>query len=322
MPAATDDFRPRPPWWGGDLQTLRNFVLRVSVDLAAWPEETLLFPMADGSGDRLLGVAHRLARPSRPTALLVHGLAGSAESSYMRGTAAHLLGLGHQVVRLNLRGAGASRELCKFQYHAGRTEDLAGVVAQLPADLLRDGLCIVGYSLGGNAVLKLMGEGRGLPIRAAASVSAPIDLRRTAYRFTDARNVLYHRWMLARMKREAVAEGAAITPAEREAVASARTVIAFDDRFIAPRNGFAGAEDYYARCSALGFLAGIRAPTLLIHADDDPWIPSGAYRRWDWSANPALTPALTRSGGHVGYHAAGDDVTWYDRKIGAFFADL
>jgi len=316
-----DTFRPRPPWWGGDLQTLRNFVLRVTVDLSAWPDAPLLFPMADGSGDRLLGFAHRLAKPSQPTVLLVHGLAGSSESSYMRGTAAHLLGLGHQVVRLNLRGAGASRELCRFQYHAGRTEDLAAVIGQLPADLVRDGVCVVGYSLGGNAVLKLVGEGRQLPIRAAASVSAPIDLSATAHRFVAPRNAPYHWWMLARMKREAMAGSAAITPAERDAVAAARTVIEFDDRFIASRNGFLGAEDYYARCSAQGFLAGISAPTLLIHADDDPWIPSGAYRGRNWSANPALTPALTKGGGHVGYHARGDDVTWYDRRIAAYFAN-
>lgn len=319
MPALPDDFRARPPWWGGDLQTLRNFALRVTVDLAAWPAEQVLFAMPDGSGDRLLGFVHRLANPTRPTGLLVHGLAGSSESSYMRATAAHLLGLGHQVVRLNLRGAGASRDLCKFQYHAGRTEDLAAVIAQLPADLVRDGIGIVGYSLGGNAVLKLMGEGRDLPVLAAASVSAPIDLAAASRRFQAPRNVLYHRWMLARMKREAMAEGAAITDAERKAVESSQSVIQFDDRFVAPRNGFANAQDYYARCSAMGFLATIRQPTLVIHADDDPWIPSGAYRGWDWPANPMLTPALTRGGGHVGYHAAGDPVTWYDRKIAAFF---
>ncbi len=320
MPAPRDDFRARPPWWGGDLQTLRNFALRVRVDLARWPHEPLLFPMPDGSGDRLLGFVHRLANPTRPTVLLVHGLAGSSESSYMRATAAHLLGLGHQVLRLNLRGAGASRDLCRLQYHAGRTEDLASVIAQLPADLLRDGIGLVGYSLGGNAVLKLMGEGRDLPIRAAASVSAPIDLSAAAHRFLAPRNLLYHRWMLARMKREALAGGASIADDEREAVLSARSVIQFDDRFVAPRNGFASADDYYARCSALGFLATIRVPSLAIHADDDPWIPSSAYRRWDWSANPMLTPALTKGGGHVGYHAAGDAVTWYDRKIAAFLA--
>ena len=320
MPALPDDFRARPPWWGGDLQTLHNFALRVRVDLSAWPAEALLFAMPDASGDRLLGFVHRLARPTRPTVLLVHGLAGSSESSYMRGTAAHLLGLGHQVLRLNLRGAGASRELCRFQYHAGRTEDLAAVIAQLPADLVRDGIGILGYSLGGNAVLKLLGEGRDLPILAAASVSAPIDLSAAAHRFLAPRNFLYHRWMLARMKREALAGGASITPAERTAVQSAESVIEFDDRFVAPRNGFAGALDYYARCSALGFLGAIRVPTLAIHADDDPWIPAAAYRGWDWSANPALTPALTRGGGHVGYHAAGDGVTWCDRRVGAFFA--
>ncbi|MBL8706632.1 MAG: alpha/beta fold hydrolase [Rhodospirillales bacterium] len=320
MPATPDDFRARPPWWGGDLQTLRNFAVRVAVDLSAWPCAPLLFPMADGSGDRLLGFVHRLDAPTRPTVLLVHGLAGSSESSYMRGTAAHLLGQGHQVVRLNLRGAGASRALCKFQYHAGRTEDLATVIAALPAGLVRDGVCVVGYSLGGNAVLKLVGEERALPVRAAASVSAPIDLSAAAHRFLAPRNYLYHRWMLARMKREAMSEGASITEQEREAVLSAESVIQFDDRFVAPRNGFANAADYYARCSALGFLGTIRVPSLLIHADDDPWIPASAYRGWDWRSTPALTPALTRGGGHVGYHAAGDAATWYDRRIAAFFA--
>lgn len=313
-------FRPRAPWWGADLQTLRNFLLRVEVDLSAWPGEYLVLPMRDGSGDRLRAVLHRPRQATRPLALLVHGLAGSAESSYIRATAAHLLALGHPVVRLNLRGAGPSRATCRLQYHAGRTDDLADAIAALPADLLNDGLCLVGFSLGGNAVLKLMGEGRVLPIHAAVSISAPIDLGRTARRFLDPRNFLYHRWMLARMQREATAEGAAITPRERDAVLAARTVIEFDDRFVAPRNGFAGAQDYYARCSAVGFLSAIRAPTLVIHAADDPWIPAQCYRDWNWTANQALTLALTSSGGHVGFHDAEGEATWYDRRIGAFFA--
>ena len=139
MPALTSDggavaagfprFRARPPWWGGDLQTLRNYFRPTPVDLGAYSQERLEFPMSDGSGDTLLAILHRpTAVPSdgvrRPLAILIHGLTGDEDSSYMLVTAGHLLGLGHPVMRLNLRGAGPSRPRCRFQYHAGRSEDL------------------------------------------------------------------------------------------------------------------------------------------------------------------------------------------------------
>ncbi|MCK6454894.1 MAG: hypothetical protein L6R19_29215, partial [Alphaproteobacteria bacterium] len=158
----------------------------------------------------------------------------------------------------------------------------------------------------------------GLPIRAAASVSAPIDLARSARRITHWRNRPYHRWLLGRMIAEAVPGTAGA--AERDAVLTARTVIEFDDRFVAPRNGFAGAADYYRRCSAAAYLDGIGVPTLVIHARDDPWIPGDIYRDVDWPANPALVRLLPAQGGHVGFHAAGDKVAWHDRRIAAFFA--
>ncbi|MCC7046898.1 MAG: alpha/beta fold hydrolase [Alphaproteobacteria bacterium] len=282
--------------------------------------------MRDGSGDRLAAALHRPARAKRPLVLLIHGLGGSENSIYMQASAAHHLARGHPVVRLSLRGAGPSRATCRLQYHAGRTGDVADAIAALPADLTGDGILAVGYSLGANVLLKLLGEGgTGVaarpPIRAAASVSAPIELHRAAYRFNDLRNYLYHRWMLDRMQREATAPGAAISDRERAAVLSARSVIEFDERFVAPRNGFAGAEDYYRRCSAIRFLAGIRVPTLVIHAENDPWIPFDSYRAWNWRANPAFTLAMTRGGGHVGFHAAGDRTTWHDRRIGAFFEE-
>lgn len=319
-------WRPRAPWWGADLQTLRNFLVNPPVDLAPWPGERLLLPMRDGSGDRLAATLHRPAAATRPLVLLIHGLGGSENSIYMQASAAYHLARGHPVLRLSLRGAGPSRATCRLQYHAGRTQDLVDAIAALPDDLVRDGLLAVGYSLGGNVLLKLLGEGRvnggaHPPILAAAAVSAPIELRRAAYRFLDRRNYLYQRWMLARLQREATAPGAAISAQERAGVLRARTVIEFDEFFVAPRNGFAGAEDYYARCSAYPLLDAIRTPTLLIHAADDPWIPVVSYRGRDWSANPALTLELTAGGGHVGFHGAGDDAPWHDRRIGTFFAE-
>ncbi len=323
--AADLEFRPRFPWLGGDLQTLRNFLLLTArgdvTDLGRWPAERQLLAMDDGSGDRLAASLHRpapIAAQRRAPVLLIHGLTGCEDSSYIRASTAHLLAAGHPVIRLNLRGTGPSRATCRLQYHAGRSQDLVDAIAALPRDLVADGLYAVGYSLGGNVLLKLLGEGRAnLPIRAAASVSAPIDLARSARRITHWRNRLYHRWLLGRMIAEAVPGTA--SAAERDAVLTARTVIEFDDRFVAPRNGFAGAADYYRRCSAAAYLDGIGVPTLVIHALDDPWIPGTIYRDVDWPANPALTPLLPARGGHVGFHAAGDTVAWHDRRIAAFF---
>ncbi|MGH6958968.1 MAG: alpha/beta fold hydrolase, partial [Dongiaceae bacterium] len=122
-------FIPRPPWWGGDLQTLRSYLRRPSPDLTPHAAETVEFTTADGSGDTLLATLNRPAAAAhRPLVVLIHGLTGCAESTYMLATARHLLDRGHPVLRLNLRGAGASRPRCRFQYHAGRSEDLRAVI--------------------------------------------------------------------------------------------------------------------------------------------------------------------------------------------------
>jgi predicted alpha/beta-fold hydrolase len=317
-------FRPRPPWLTGDLQTLRNNLRRPRHDLSSWPETPVDLPLADGSGDRLLGHLHRpVAEAPRGLVILVHGLTGCADSTYVRATARHLLSLGYAVLRLNLRGAGPARPLARFQYHAGRTADLRAALAGLgtrdPA-LVASGVFAVGYSLGANMLLKFLGEeGARATLRGAAAISAPIDLHAASLCLMTRRNRFYHRYLMSRMIVEAVAPTAALTEDERQAAQSARTVYQFDDRFVAPRNGFAGAADYYARCSAEAYLAAIKTPTLIVHALDDPWIPADAYRRQNWSRAPSLTPLLPAAGGHVGFHGADSRVPWHDRCLAAFF---
>src|SRR5262249_40244053 len=147
-------------------------------------------------------------------------------------------------------------------------------LSMLPADLTRDGIVAVGYSLGGAMLLKYLGEeGSAASLIAAASVCAPIDLSVTCRNMRRLRNTIYHRHMLAEMKREATGEGAVLSAAERAAILGAVSVWHYDDGFIAPRHGFAGAEDYYERCKPLRFVSGIRIPTLILAALDDPWIP-------------------------------------------------
>lgn len=309
-------FRERPPWFGGDLQTLRNALCGVPPDLPGG--ERLALSLRDG--ERL---AARLDRPADPRpvplVVLVHGLAGSEASRNTVATARHLVGCGWPVLRLDLRGSLPSLPTAPGHYHAGRTEDLADALRALPGDLVRHGLVLVGHSLGGNLVLKFMGEaGYGLPVLAAVAVSAPLDLAATCARIMSRRNLVYHRYMLEAMKREALAPGAALTGAERTVVADARTVFEFDDRFIAPRFGYRDAPDYYESNASKNFLAGIKAPTLILHALDDPWIPAACYHAIDWAVLPSIEARLIPQGGHLGFHGRGSPVPWHDRVTAAW----
>lgn len=284
--------------------------------------ELMPFVLPDGTGDVLLGQLDSPAMPvaSRPLAILIHGLTGSSESLYMNSMARALLDGGSRVLRLNLRGAGASRSLCREHYYAGRSQDFRLLLSLLPTELTSEGIVAVGYSLGGAMLLKYLGEeGAASPLQAAATVCAPIDLDLTCRRMMQPRNRLYHRYILGLMKVEATGEGATLSAAERAAIARSRTVWDYDDFFIAPRYGFAGAPDYYDRCRPTRFMAAIRTPTLLLAARDDPWVPGALYVGYDWRANASLTPLLPDHGGHVGFHGRGSRQPWSDRVVARFF---
>ncbi|WP_292531847.1 alpha/beta fold hydrolase [Methylocystis sp.] len=311
-------FRERAPWFGGDLQTLRNIIIGGPPELPGG--ERLLLAMPDG--DRL---AARLDRPgaetNAPLIVLAHGLAGSESSLHGVATARYLVGEGWPALRLNLRGAAPSRPTSGGRYHAGKTDDLAAALRALPAELLRHGIVLIGNSLGGNLVLKFIGEGgHGLPVRAAIAVSTPIDLAATCARMMAPRNFAYHRYMLNEMKREALAPSAALTSAERAAIAGARSVYEFDDRFVAPHFGYRDAQDYYEANAAKNFLAGASLPTLILQALDDPWIPAACYTAIDWSTLPAIQPVLTQGGGHMGFHGADSLTPWHDRVTARWLA--
>ena len=320
-------FRQRVPWLGGDLQTVRNTIignLGWRIDLSAHGERCLHLPTDDGTGDVMVG---RLNEPAHghpgPVVILVHGLTGCEDSLYVRVSASHLLAQGYRVLRLNLRGAGPSRPLCRDQYHAGRSEDLRIVLRQLDPALTADGVVLVGYSLGGNVVLKYLGEeGASAAVTAAASISAPIDMAATAVRMMRSRNAAYHGWLLRRMQQESLAPAAEVSPEDRRAALTARTVYQFDDSFVAPRNGFGTADRYYALSSGEQFMPAVRVPTLVIHAGDDPWIPIEPYRRVDWRANRHLVPLLPSRGGHVGFHGTDRSVPWHDACLARFVARM
>jgi len=319
-PITFPPFRVRAPWWGSDLQTVRNYILHDYADLTGWPAEPLVFPMANG--DRLSGSFHRPAdQGKRLTVVLIHGFTGCTDSAYMLATTRHLLENGYPVLRLNLRGAGPTREDCREMYHAGRSDDLREVVAALPQEFRENGLAAVGFSLGGNMLLKYLGEeGASTPFDAAISVSAPIDLALATQRMGAPRNWPYHRWLVANTKREWLKGPSTLDSRQTEAVRLSRTIYHLDDAVVGPLNGFAGADDYYERCAAKKFLGAIKVPTLVIHASDDPWVPVAMYRLVDWAANDNLLSVITPGGGHVGFHGRGG--RWHDRAIVQFLEEL
>ena len=317
-----DAFRPRAPWLNGDLQTIRNFLVVEGLGRGLKPPSSrrVELPLNDGTGDTLLAdLAENTA--GRGLVVLVHGLSGCAASAYMKSSSAAFHAAGYSTLRLNLRGAGPSAGLCGDCYHSGRTEDLANALRALEAaeqGVFRHGLYCVGFSLGGNMLLKFLADYNGaFPVTAAATVCAPIDLAQASRWFDRRRNRIYQRRLLDWMRRDTLR--LPLTAELHDAVVAADTVYQFDEVFTAPRFGFRDAVNYYDKCSARRFLDGIETPSLLVEAKDDPWVPSTSYDAVDWNALPVLHRLSADGGGHVGFHGSGSRIPWHDRKIIEFF---
>ncbi|GIH07774.1 amino acid ABC transporter [Rhizocola hellebori] len=310
-------FRQRPPWFGGHLQTVHDRVARPRYDLSTVGEQSqLLVEVSDG--DRLVVQLHRV-QGDGPVVALVHGLGGSAESDYIRATTFGLVRAGFTVGRIDLRGAGLSGEHSRGMYHAGRTEDLRAALSALA----RFGpVAPVGFSLGGNLVLKLLGEPLPeVPVVAGATVSAPLDLALGTQHLGRVSFGAYEWYLMVKMRRDATRPTSAVTAQERATIARTKTILDFDNAITSRRHGWRDAAEYYAVNSSLGFLPKIGTPTLVIHSMDDPMIPSEPYRAVRWDELPAITRLITPHGGHVGFHAKGERLPWYVGRIAQFLRD-
>ena len=245
--------------------------------------------------------------------VLVHGLEGSARSSYMLSVAARATAAGYAAHRLNLRGCGGTEHLAKTGYHGGMTSDLLAVVRELAREGRRP-VWLVGFSLGGNLVAKLAGElggDAGPLIAGVCAASAAIDLGACARRIGEPDNRFYEKRFLRLMGARARTVWGA-TPADLRGI---RTVIEMDDRITAPKFGFTGAEEYYGTQSANQFLGRIRVPTLFITAKDDTFIPFEIYNHEAFGQNPCLQLFAAEYGGHLGFLAKASPRLWLDHAI-------
>lgn len=256
----------------------------------------------------------------RGTLVALHGLEGSHDSGYLQSLAQAALAGGFLVHRLNMRGCGGTEALSKTLYHAGLTADLRAMLPQL-----RPPVFLAGYSLGGNVVLKLLGElgdDAMTLVKAAAVCSVPIDLHECCREMMKPHNRIYENRFVRSLKRR-FARRAAEHPDiyQTNGLAAIGSVIEFDDRITAPYFGFGNAERYYATQSSQNFLDRIAVPTLIVQAQDDPLIPFEVYRRHPaFTSNARLQLVTPAHGGHVGFLARRNPRFWVDDVFVRFFA--
>ncbi len=241
-----------------------------------------------------------------PIVLVMHGLEGSASRSYVRNVCRELLGRGLRPAALNFRGCSGEPNLRPRFYHSGATEDPRFVVAMLRARYPGRQIGAMGFSLGGNVLLKMLGEdaagGVGL-IDAAVAMSVPYDLAAGCRLLERSRmGRAYTAYFLRSLSAKVEAKADALAPLlDISQARSAKTIWEFDEAVTAPLHGFSSAAHYYEVCSSVGYLQNIAVPALLLHAEDDPFLPADAIPRRQAEGNEHLTMALQSHGGHVGF---------------------
>ena len=294
-------------WWvpGAHLQTLWGKLVKRGPVIATRSERWIT------PDDDELEI-HRLDAPSgsderTPRLVLLHGLEGTIHSHYIRGMLTQAYARGWAADVVIFRGCNSEVNRTRRMYHSGETTDLDFVVRRLIHENPDQPLVIAGFSLGGNVMLKWLGEqGVDAPelLRAAAAISVPYDLERGA-RHIEAGFSRVYTWHFLRSLRMKAAAKLARFPDlfDWDAVASAQTLYDFDDAVTAPIHGFADAHDYYSRSSSLQYLSAIRIPTLLLSSFDDPFLPPDVLDAVAVMAqnNAFLLPEFHPSGGHVGF---------------------
>jgi len=318
-PETTATFVPRRWLRGGHVQTVASFLLPRRFNLP--PAEDRLIEVAPGVQVRCQ--CHWQADRTRPlTIIVVHGLEGSSDSQYMLGITEKAFAAGMNVIRYNQRNCGGTDALAPVLYHSGLSSDIAAVAQHLIA---RDGishLALVGFSMGGNLVLKLAGEwgSRGpAQFRAVAACCPAMDLAASADALHAPANRLYELYFLFNLRRRMMRK-AQLFPGHFDVsrLQHLRSLREFDDKVTAYYCGFTGADDYYARAAATNVVEQIAVPALIVHAANDPFIRIQPETRRKIAANPNITYIEAGDGGHcafLGVRNGKDDGFWAENQI-------
>jgi uncharacterized protein len=315
------DFHPRRFLRNGHLQTIAgNYLSRANSLPATQTQLIEVSPATENQiASQVLCHCHwqpEEVRATRPTAIIVHGLEGSSESQYVIGNSNKLWRAGSNVVRMNMRNCGDTEALAPTLYHSGLSNDVLVVMNFFVAQYGLQSMSLIGYSMGGNLVLKLAGElGTDAPatLRSVIGVSPAVDLEPSADALHLPQNRLYEwkflRNLLRRFRRKAVLFPHAY---DRNRAAGIYSLREFDNRITALYSGFTDADDYYYRAAAARVLDRITVPTLILHALDDPFVRITAETRERIHANSNITLIESKHGGHCAFLAQPDESNGYD----------
>jgi len=314
-------FEPRRGLSNGHAQTIAaNYLPRPAFRLKG-TAETVEVDAADGS--LVLCHCHWQPEPGRAqrlTLVMVHGLEGSSDSRYMQAITARAWATGCNVVRMNMRNCGGTEALTPTLYHSGLSGDVGTVVRHYAGRYGLERVALVGYSMGGNLVLKLAGEwGSGAPLCAVAAVCPAIDLAPGADALHEPLNRGYEwnflRGLMARYRRKAGLFPGIYAPTSE--IGPVRSIRAFDEKILSRYWGFRGADDYYDRAASARVVDRIAVPTLILHAEDDPFIRLLPETRAKLLANSRIAFVETRHGGHCAYlgRDAGNEIHWAEATV-------
>jgi predicted alpha/beta-fold hydrolase len=316
-----EPFRPRRPFVGGHAQTIAGNYLPRQNQLP--PAEERLFRVEPEV--QVLCHCHWQAdRAGAMTLVVVHGLEGSSDSQYVIGIGSKAWLAGMNVVRMNMRNCGGTEQLGPTLYNSSMSADVGTVAQTLIAEDGLQKMALVGYSMGGNLVLKLLGEwGQDAPaqVKAGVGVSPVMDLAPSSDALHNRANRLYE-WRFLLGLRRRMLRKAALYPGRYDVryLRGMRSMRDFDDQITARYSGFRDAQDYYTQAAAARVVDRIAVPTLILHAQDDPFIRVTPETREKLLHNLQITYVETARGGHCAFLAEpnGYDGRWAERQAVAF----
>lgn len=294
-----------PAWWcpGGHAQTIVGAICRPTQTL---PLQRERWETPDGD---FLDIDRLVGQPDTPRLVALHGLEGSSRSPDIQALMAAAQGLGWESIGLNFRSCSGEPNRLRRAYHAGETSDLAWLIQQLLREDGQRPIVCTGISLGGNVLLKYLGEQSAqaaAPLQAAVAISTPFDLNASVAYVEQGFSLLYIQRFVKSLKRKTLAKLEQYPDlVDRSALDSVQTLTDFDNLFTAPVHGFPDADTYWHVSSSIRFLPTIRRPTLLINAQDDPFYPADRLPYQQVAENPWLTGWFPAHGGHGGFVSGG-----------------
>jgi hypothetical protein len=309
-------FDPFPFLDDPNQQTILSSMFNLQIEPLS---ERKLVTLPDGDRISLEVTTPKGWEPADRTVLMVHGLCGSHRSPNLVRMAKKLETLGVRAIRFNMRGCGSGRGLAKQIYHSGRSEDVFEAVKKVKEEHPDSPLTVIGFSLGGNLVLKMAGELSSLGtlfIDQVIAVSPPVDLFSSIVMFGEPRNALYERYFYRMLRKDVHYLHGKFRDLPRIRLPRYLKLYEFDQVYTAPRCGFSSAKDYYNKCSAVGLVSEIATPTKILLSEDDPIVSSSSL---DGLWTPSNVEVFkTKKGGHMGYlgnPASGKGFYWLDSVL-------